>query len=155
MKPLKWSPTLNDVFLLMLHRTKSWYRGQDFRSANNAGNPRSGAKCAPSPPVRFPLSEVVWQATNAIGGNDEPALPVEQGICLAVVLVIPLRLSNEDDMSKFSDDLAQGMKEAAAFAEGGTTGASVPVVKVPDERAVRGPEPTACDRSFCASRDPW
>lgn len=40
-------------------------------------------------------------------------------------------------MSKFSDDLMQGMKEAAAFVEGKKTGSRVHVVEVPDVRAIR------------------
>lgn len=40
-------------------------------------------------------------------------------------------------MNKFSRDLVQGMKEAAAFAEGKKGGARVHVVEVPDVRAIR------------------
>ena len=40
-------------------------------------------------------------------------------------------------MGRFSDDLIQGMKEAADFAEGGKTGARVHVVEAPDVRAIR------------------
>ncbi len=40
-------------------------------------------------------------------------------------------------MNRFSRDLVQGMKEAAAFAEGRKAGARVHVVEVPDVRAIR------------------
>ena len=40
-------------------------------------------------------------------------------------------------MNRFSRDLVQGMKEAAAFAEGKKAGARVHVVEVPDVRAIR------------------
>jgi putative transcriptional regulator len=40
-------------------------------------------------------------------------------------------------MNKFSRDLLEGMKEAAAFVEGKRTGARVHVVEVPDVRAIR------------------
>jgi putative transcriptional regulator len=40
-------------------------------------------------------------------------------------------------MNKFSRDLVQGMKEAAAFAEGKKAGARVHTVEVPDVRAIR------------------
>jgi putative transcriptional regulator len=43
----------------------------------------------------------------------------------------------EYGMGRFSDDLIQGMKEAADFAEGGKTGARVHVVEAPDVRAIR------------------
>jgi len=40
-------------------------------------------------------------------------------------------------MNKFSRDVVQGMKEAAAYAEGGKAGARVHTVEVPDVRAIR------------------
>jgi putative transcriptional regulator len=40
-------------------------------------------------------------------------------------------------MNKFSRDLLEGMKEAAAFVEGKKAGARVHVVEVPDVRAIR------------------
>jgi putative transcriptional regulator len=40
-------------------------------------------------------------------------------------------------MNKFSQDLVQGLKEAADFVEGKTTGARVHSVEVPDVRAIR------------------
>ena len=39
-------------------------------------------------------------------------------------------------MGKFSSDLMEGLKEAAAFAEGNRTGACIDVVEVPDARAI-------------------
>jgi hypothetical protein len=40
-------------------------------------------------------------------------------------------------MSKFGDDLIQGMTEAVAFARGDKAGARVHVVELPDVRAIR------------------
>lgn len=40
-------------------------------------------------------------------------------------------------MNRFSRDLVQGMREAADFVEGNTTGARVHAVEVPDVRAIR------------------
>jgi putative transcriptional regulator len=40
-------------------------------------------------------------------------------------------------MSKFADDLIDGMTQAVAFARGKKTGAAVHVVDVPDVRAIR------------------
>jgi putative transcriptional regulator len=40
-------------------------------------------------------------------------------------------------VNKFSRDLVQGMKEAAAIAEGRNAGARVHTVEVPDVRAIR------------------
>ncbi len=40
-------------------------------------------------------------------------------------------------MNKFSQDLVQGLKEAAAFAEGDVSGARVHAIEVLDVRAIR------------------
>ncbi len=40
-------------------------------------------------------------------------------------------------MTKFGDDLIQGLTEALAFARGDKTGAAVHTVEIPDVRAIR------------------
>ena len=54
-------------------------------------------------------------------------------------------------MNKFSRDLMQGMKEAAAFAEGKRDGARVHVVEVRDMDAIRQQLHMAQRSSACES----
>jgi hypothetical protein len=57
-------------------------------------------------------------------------------------------------MNRFSSDLVQGMKEAAAFAEGRKVDASVHVVEVPDVRAIRRQLHTSQQRFAATLRIP-
>jgi putative transcriptional regulator len=61
------------------------------------------------------------------------------------------RTEGDGAMNKFSRDLMQGMKEAAAFAEGKRDGARVHVVEVRDMDAIRQQLHMAQRSSACES----